>query len=120
MVDAAGRAGSVSDDRAVGVAGAGAWGAARANAAAAAGRRVALWGRDPERMAEIEASRRTDNPPGVRLAPAVRATGNIDELAACEAILVATPAQETRQAAHRLAALGGTAPLEPCAKGIAR
>jgi len=102
----------------VGIAGAGAWGVALANAAAAAGRNVTLWGRDPDRMAEIEASRRVDKPAGVRLAPPVRATGDIAELAACETILVATPAQATRQAAHRLATLGGSAPLVACAKGI--
>ncbi|MBV9287441.1 MAG: NAD(P)H-dependent glycerol-3-phosphate dehydrogenase, partial [Hyphomicrobiales bacterium] len=106
--------------REVGVAGAGAWGAALANAAAAAGRRVTLWGRNPESMAEMEASRRTDKLPMARLAPAVRATGDTDELRACEAILIATPAQDTRAAALRLAALGGTAPLVACAKGIER
>jgi len=110
----------MSGNRKVGVAGAGAWGAALANAAAAAGRRVTLWGRNPERMAEMETSRRTDRPPEARLAPAVRATGDIGELQACEAILIATPAQDTRAAALRLAALAGTAPLVACAKGIER
>ena len=52
----------------IGVAGAGAWGMALANAAAAAGRDVVLWGRDPERMRGLEASRLSDKLPGVRLA----------------------------------------------------
>ncbi|MFY9969603.1 MAG: hypothetical protein WAK41_09355, partial [Roseiarcus sp.] len=38
----------VTQRAAIGVAGAGAWGMALANAAAAAGREVVLWGRDPE------------------------------------------------------------------------
>ena len=111
---------SVRNDRTVGVAGAGAWGVALANAAASAGRKVTLWGRDPARMAEIEASRRSPRPPGVLLAPAVTATGDIDELQACEALLVTTPAQDTRAAALRLAALDGAAPLVACGKGIER
>jgi glycerol-3-phosphate dehydrogenase (NAD(P)+) len=110
----------VSKDGAVGVAGAGAWGLALANAAAAAGRKVVLWGRDPERMRELEATRRADKLPGVRLASAVTATHELDRLAVCEAILVATPAQATREATARLAALPGAAPLVTCAKGIER
>ena len=103
---------------AVGIAGAGAWGVALANAAAAAGHDVTLWGRDAGRMAEIEASRRAEKPPGVGLARAVRMTGTIEALADSDAILLATPAQAVRQAAQRLAALDRAAPLVACAKGI--
>jgi glycerol-3-phosphate dehydrogenase (NAD(P)+) len=104
----------------VGVAGAGAWGVALANAAAAAGRDVVLWGRDEARMADLEATRMSARLPGVRLAASATATANLDELARCEAILVATPAQATRETAARIAALPGTAPLVACAKGIER
>ena len=104
----------------VGVAGAGAWGVALANAAAAAGSTVVLWGRNAEAMAALEATRLSDRLPGVRLAEAVAATADLDRLAASAAILVATPAQATREAASRLARLPGSAPLVTCAKGIER
>src|SRR5271157_4696913 len=110
----------VRGETVIGVAGAGAWGTALANAAAAAGRDVVLWGRDPERMRGIEARRASDKLPGVRLAEPVRATADLDELAPCCAVLVATPAQATRDATLRLAALPGSAPFVTCAKGIER
>ena len=104
----------------IGVAGAGAWGVALANAAAAAGRDVVLWGRDETRMRALAATRRTERLPGVFLAPAVQATSSLDDLARSDAILVAAPAQSTRETATRLAAVSGAAPLVACAKGIER
>ena len=104
----------------IGVAGGGAWGMALANAAAAAGRNVVFWGRDPARMGEIEATRRSVKLPQAKLADRVLATGELARLAACDAILVATPAQATREAAERLAGLEGAAPLVACAKGVER
>jgi glycerol-3-phosphate dehydrogenase (NAD(P)+) len=104
----------------IGVAGAGAWGMALANAAAAAGRGVVLWGRDAGRVQAIAATRRSDRLPGVDLARAVEATAELDDLARCDAILLAVPAQSSREAAMRLAALPGSAPLVSCAKGIER
>jgi glycerol-3-phosphate dehydrogenase (NAD(P)+) len=104
----------------IGVAGAGAWGMALANAAAAAGRSVTLWGRDDARMRDIAATRRSDRLPGVVLARAVEATSDLHALARCDAILVATPAQASREMAARLAAAPGSAPLVSCAKGIER
>src|SRR5208282_4645191 len=91
-----------------------------ANAAAAAGRRVVLWGRDAGRMQAFAATRRSDRLPGVDLARVVEATAELDDLAQCDAILVAVPAQSSREAAIRLAALSGSAPLVSCAKGIER
>ncbi len=104
----------------IGVAGAGAWGVALANAASAAGRSVVLWGRDERRMRAIAATRRSDRLPGVVLARAVEATSVLDDLAQCDAILVATPAQASREMATRLAGAPGSAPLVSCAKGIER
>ncbi len=104
----------------VGVAGAGAWGMALANAAAAAGRSVVLWGRNGEAMAALEATRLSQKLPGVSLSERVVATADLGALAPSAAILVATPAQATRDAAVRLAALPGSAPLVACAKGIER
>jgi glycerol-3-phosphate dehydrogenase (NAD(P)+) len=104
----------------IGVAGAGAWGVALANAAAAAGRSVVLWGRDAPRMRGLTEMRRSDRLLGAELARAVRATSELDDLARCHAILVAAPAQSSRELAVRLAALPGSAPLVSCAKGIER
>jgi glycerol-3-phosphate dehydrogenase (NAD(P)+) len=104
----------------IGVAGAGAWGVALANAAAAAGRTVILWGRDNGRMRAIATNRRSDRLPSVDLAPGVEATSDLEELGRCDAILVAAPAQASREIALRLAAAPGSAPLVTCAKGIER
>jgi glycerol-3-phosphate dehydrogenase (NAD(P)+) len=104
----------------VGVAGAGAWGVALANAAAAAGRTVLLWGRDEARIRAIATTRRSDRLPGVDLARAVEATSDLAELGRCDAILVATPAQSCREIALRLATIPGSAALVSCAKGIER
>ncbi len=104
----------------IGVAGAGAWGMALANAAAAASRDAVLWGRDAARMRELEATRRSDRLPGAELAAAVKVTANLAEIARCDLVLVATPAQATRKVAMLLAALPGAAPLVACAKGIER
>jgi glycerol-3-phosphate dehydrogenase (NAD(P)+) len=104
----------------IGVAGAGAWGMALANAAAAAGRAVILWGRDDDRMGALATTRRSERLPGVDLAQAVEATSDLEALARCEAILMATPTQASRETALRLAAAPGSAPLVICAKGIER
>ncbi len=104
----------------IGVAGAGAWGVALANAAAAAGRAVILWGRDEAGMRAIATTRRSDRLPGVNLALPVKATSDLAEFGRCDAILVATPAQSTREMALRLATAPGSAPLVSCAKGIER
>ena len=104
----------------IGVAGAGAWGMALANAAAAAGRAVILWGRDDDRMRALATTRRSERLPGVDLASAVEATSDLEALARCDAILVATPAQSSRDMALRLAVAPGSAPLVTCAKGIER
>jgi glycerol-3-phosphate dehydrogenase (NAD(P)+) len=104
----------------IGVAGAGAWGVALANAAAAAGRSVILWGRDEARIRAIATTRRSDRLPGVDLARGVEATPDLAELGPCDAILVATPAQSSREIALRLATIPGSAALVSCAKGIER
>jgi glycerol-3-phosphate dehydrogenase (NAD(P)+) len=104
----------------IGVAGAGAWGVALGNAAAAAGRAVVLWGRNEAGMRAIAATRRSDRLPGVDLARAVEPTSDLAALGRCDAILVATPAQASREIALRLATAPGSAALVSCAKGIER
>jgi glycerol-3-phosphate dehydrogenase (NAD(P)+) len=109
----------LSEYQNIGVAGAGAWGMALANAAASAGRTVALWGRDPQAMAELARERRGARLPGVALAPGIEASADLACLAASDAILLATPAQATREMAARLVgALPSPRPLAICAKGI--
>ena len=104
----------------IGVAGAGAWGLALANAAAAAGRTVILWGRDEAQIRTIATTRRSDRLPGVDLARPVEATSDVKDFAPCDAILVAGPAQSSREIVMRLAAAPGSAPLVACAKGVER
>ena len=105
----------------IGVAGAGAWGLALANAAASAGRSVAIWGRDAARMRALAETRRSARLPGVALAAAIRASADLRVLDDCDAILVAVPAQTTREAGERIAAgLSRPKPLIACAKGIER
>ena len=70
----------------IGVAGAGAWGMALGNAAAAAGRAVILWGRDEDRMRAMATTRRSDRLPGVDIARAVEATKSLDRKTVAEAI----------------------------------
>ena len=101
----------------LGVIGGGAWGTALAQVAATGGRDTLLWAREPEVVAAVNAAH--ENPiflPGQPLSPAIRATGDLADLAACDAWLVVTPAQ------HMRATLAATPPcarpLILCAKGI--
>lgn len=91
----------------VGVVGAGSWGTALALAAAQAGRRVVLWGRNLNHRYL----------PDVPLPPAVVATGERDAVTACDALLVVIPAQHLHE---NIAWLPRRKPLVICAKGIER
>jgi glycerol-3-phosphate dehydrogenase (NAD(P)+) len=104
----------------VGVIGAGAWGSALAQVAAAAGRRVIIWAFEPDVVDAINAGREnTLFLPGVPLHPAIHATKDIAALAEADAILAASPAQHLRASLGRLASqLPGGAPVVLCAKGI--
>ncbi len=101
----------------IGIVGAGAWGTALAQVVAAEGAETLLWAREPEVVASINAARENGLfLPGVRLDPAIRATGELAELADREAFLVVTPAQHLRAVLAGLPA--GGRPLVLCAKGI--
>ena len=103
--------------RHIGVIGGGAWGTALAQVAAAGGP-VTLWAREPEVVAGINGSHVNDAfLPGVPLDPAVRATGDLADLAACDAWLVVTPAQHLR-AVLAQAPTDAARPLVLCSKGI--
>jgi glycerol-3-phosphate dehydrogenase (NAD(P)+) len=106
----------------IGVIGAGAWGTALALAARRAGREVVLWARDPELAREIETRHENSRYlSGVPLDPEIRTTADLAEAAACDALLLVTPAQAQRDIAEQLAPhLGPARPLVVCSKGIER
>ncbi len=106
----------------IGIAGAGAWGTALANAAALAGNDVILWMRSAEQAKELAATRANERfLPGARLLDRVLPTADLARLAACGSVLLVTPAQTTREMTAALSAVlpKGT-PLVICAKGIER
>ena len=107
--------------KSVAVIGAGAWGTALAGVAARAGRDVVLYARDSASAAQIAATRANPKLPGVSLEAGVKVTGDIVLAAAADIILVATPAQNLRQAVAALAPhLAKATPVIACAKGIER
>ncbi|MFC5356396.1 NAD(P)H-dependent glycerol-3-phosphate dehydrogenase [Azospirillum himalayense] len=111
---------AATDFRRIGVIGGGAWGTALALAALRAGREALLWAREPAVVESVNAARENrDFLPGVTLPVELRATGDLAEAAACDAILLVTPAQHLRSACAGLAAhLRAGTPLVICAKGI--
>ncbi|MBL8536706.1 MAG: NAD(P)-dependent glycerol-3-phosphate dehydrogenase [Hyphomonadaceae bacterium] len=106
----------------VSVLGAGAWGTALAQVAAAAGRRVTMWAREPEVVLAI--NQRNENElflPGVRLNAAVRATAGFEEAAVADLILAVPPAQHMRGVLRGLRPyLKPGTPIVLCAKGVER
>ena len=104
----------------IGVIGAGAWGTACAQALARAGRDVTIWALEPEVADGINTARR--NPvylPDVELLPTLKATTDLADLGACEAVLAVAPAQFMRQTLAQFAphARNGL-PVVLCSKGI--
>jgi glycerol-3-phosphate dehydrogenase (NAD(P)+) len=100
----------------IGVIGGGAWGTALAQVAAQGGDAL-LWAFETEVADAI--NRDHENPvylPGVALSPAVRATASLADLAACDFLLVVTPAQHMRSILK--ATPVGAKPLLLCSKGI--
>jgi glycerol-3-phosphate dehydrogenase (NAD(P)+) len=84
----------MSQNQAIGVIGAGAWGTALAQMLSTDGRDIVLWAYEPEVVAAINAERR--NPlylPSATLAANIRATGDLADFAALGTVLAVTPAQ---------------------------
>ena len=107
--------------KSVAVVGAGAWGTALAGVAARAGRDVVLYARGSATAAEIAATRSNPKLPGAKLEASVKVTDDIAAAAAADIVLIATPAQNLREAVAALAPhLAATKPVIACAKGIER
>jgi glycerol-3-phosphate dehydrogenase (NAD(P)+) len=104
----------------VGIVGAGAWGSALAITSRRAGRDVLIWALEPETLADINQRHRNEvYLPGVKLDPAIEATARLNEVANCDLLLLATPAQHVREIAAGLAPyVKDQQPLVICAKGI--
>jgi glycerol-3-phosphate dehydrogenase (NAD(P)+) len=107
--------------KSVAVIGAGAWGTALSAVAARAGRDVVLYARDAANATQITATRANPKLSGVRLDSSVRVTGDIGLAARADIILIATPAQNLREAVTALAPhLAKATPVIACAKGLER
>lgn len=104
----------------VGIIGGGAWGTALAQTIHRAGRKVLLWAREAEVVAAIN-GRHVNEAflPGVTLDPAIRATSALADAAACDAVLLVSPAQHVRAVSKQLKPYVRKAqPIVMCAKGI--
>jgi len=105
----------------VAVIGGGAYGTALACAALRAGRDVVLYARSAEGAARMLATRTNPKLPGVSLDAGIGITADIVAAARADIILLATPAQNLREAATALAPhLKAKTPVVACAKGIER
>jgi glycerol-3-phosphate dehydrogenase (NAD(P)+) len=105
----------------VAVIGAGAWGTALASVAARAGRDVVLYARNDEAASHMKATRENPRLSGVSLDARIIITSDIAAAARADIIVLATPAQNLREAAAALAPhLAMATPTIACAKGIER
>jgi glycerol-3-phosphate dehydrogenase (NAD(P)+) len=103
----------------IAVLGAGAWGTALALATRTAGRRVTLWVREDDVLADIRESRENRFLPGVAMPKDIAVTGDLAEAAKADAILLVVPAQVLHGFAEMLKPhLAKDQPVVICAKGI--
>ena len=78
----------------IGVVGAGAWGTALAQMLAADGTSVLLWALEDGLAEAINRDHRNDLfLPSATLAPSIKATSDLSDLAKCDVLLMVTPAQ---------------------------
>jgi glycerol-3-phosphate dehydrogenase (NAD(P)+) len=104
----------------IGIVGGGAWGTALAQTMRLAGRDTLIWAREPEVVDDINKRHaNTGFLPGVSLDPGLRATADLAQIAACDVVLMVTPAQHVRTVGSALAPqLAHGKPLVMCAKGL--
>jgi glycerol-3-phosphate dehydrogenase (NAD(P)+) len=104
----------------IGIIGGGAWGTALAQTLRRTGRAALLWARETEVVAEINGGHTNAAfLPGVALDAGLRATADLAEIAAQDAILMVAPAQHVRATAAALAThLPAGKPVVICAKGL--
>jgi glycerol-3-phosphate dehydrogenase (NAD(P)+) len=108
--------------KSIGVAGGGSWGTALALAAARAGNTVIVWAREPEVVASVDSNRENGLfLPGHAWPANMSATNSLADLAPCDAILLAAPAQALRAVSQTLTpVLDVATPVLICAKGMER
>ena len=105
----------------IAVIGAGAWGTALANVIARAGRNVLLAARDRAGAEALTARRESPRLPGAHLDERVGVAPLAPEVGRYDAILLAVPSQQLRDAARAIAPeLRKGTPVIACAKGIER
>jgi len=101
----------------MGVIGAGAWGTALAQVLSEGQDELLLWAREPEVAEQINRTRENQSfLPGHRLRDKIRATRDWDAMAACDVLLLVTPAQHLRATLQALP--DSDAALLLCCKGI--
>ncbi len=108
------------DVKTAGVIGGGAWGTALAQVCARAGLDVVLQARETEVVSAVNSSHQNSLfLPGVPLDKAVRATGDLADLAGCDIVLAVAPAQHLRGALTDFAPhVRAATPILLCAKGV--
>jgi glycerol-3-phosphate dehydrogenase (NAD(P)+) len=109
----------VSFDR-IGIVGAGAWGTALGQTMRLAGRDTLIWAHEAEVIREIN-ERHTNALflPGVDLDPGLCATARLEDVAACDIVLMVAPAQHVGAVGAAIAPhLAAGKPVVICAKGL--
>ena len=107
----------------VGIVGAGSWGTALAFPPLGNHLPVTIWGHDAAHIARVAAARENAAYlPGVALPEALRFTAELDDLRACDLVLLVTPSKAIREVASRLSTVGlrEDAALLSCTKGVER
>ncbi|MFT6009001.1 MAG: glycerol-3-phosphate dehydrogenase (NAD(P)+), partial [Parasphingorhabdus sp.] len=101
----------------IAVIGAGAWGTALAQVLSEDQNQLLLWAREPDIIDQINQDHENKSfLPGYQLRDTIRATQDWDAIAACEVLLLVTPAQHLRSTLQALP--NSDAALILCCKGI--
>ena len=101
----------------IGVVGAGAWGTALAQMLSSDGREVLLWALEDGLAEAINTTHRNSLfLPSAKLAPKIRATGDLAAMASCDVLLMVTPAQHLASVLGKLDRFPRDIVL--CSKGI--